>query len=84
MDVEIFWKRSTKNDGRVWMTINGHTVIDYKGSTKINDPIRVIMLFTNYANKPMDQWIDNIEIWNNYPCAIRKSCHDNKYKNIRN
>jgi hypothetical protein len=84
MDVEIFWKRSTKNDGRVWMTINGHTVIDYKGSTKINDPIRVIMLFTNYANKPMDQWIDNIEIWNNYPCGIRKSCHDNKYKNIRN
>jgi hypothetical protein len=84
MDVEIFWKRCTKNDGRVCMTINGHTVIDYKGSTKINDPIRVIMLFTNYANKPMDQWIDNIEIWNNYPCGIRKSCHDNKYKNIRN
>ena len=84
MDVEIFWKRSTKDNGRVWLTINGHTVIDYKGPTKIEDPIRIIMLFTNYASKPLDQWIDNIEIWNSYPCGIRKSCHNNNYKNIGN
>ena len=84
MDIEIFWKRSSKNDGRVSLTVNGENVIDYKGSTKLKDPIRVIMLFTNYANKPIDQWIDNIEIWNHYPCGIRKSCHNNNYKNIEN
>ncbi len=84
MDIEIYWNRSTHDDGRVWLTVNGNKVIDYKGSTKIEDPIRIIMLFTNYAKKPIDQWIDNIEIWDNYPCGLRKSCHNNPYKNIEN
>jgi len=81
MDIEIYWKRSTKDDGRVWLTVNGNNVIDYKGSTKIEDPIQAIMLFTNYAKKPISQWIDNIEIWDGYPCGILKSCHNNEYKN---
>jgi len=84
MDIEIFWKRSTKDDGRVWLTVNGNNVIDYKGSTKIKDPIQAIMLFTNYSNKPLTQWIDNIEIWDSYPCGIRQSCHNNNYKNQEN
>jgi hypothetical protein len=80
MDIEIFWKRSTKDDGRVWLSVNGNNVIDYKGNTKIKDPIRAIMLFTNYSNKPIKQWIDNIEIWDDYPCGIRQSCHNNNYE----
>ena len=79
MDVEIFWKRSNKGDGRVWLSVNGTTVIDFKGPTKIEDPIRAIMLFTNYSKNPIDQWIDNIEIWDGYPCGLRRSCHDNDY-----
>jgi uncharacterized protein (UPF0216 family) len=75
MDVEIFWKRSTGNDGRVWLTIDGETVIDYHGSTKLVDPIRIIMLYTNYASAPLDQWIDNVEVWDDFPCKTGKSCH---------
>jgi len=75
IDVEIFWKRSKGKDGRVWLAIDGTTVINYKGSTKVIDPIRIIMLYTNYASAPLDQWIDNIEVWDNFPCKIGKSCH---------
>jgi hypothetical protein len=75
IDVEIFWKRSTKSDGRVWLTIDGETVIDYNGSTKLVDPIRIIMLFTNYASVPLDQWIDNVEVWDDFPYGTGISCH---------
>ena len=75
MDVEIFWKRSSKEDGKVWLSIDGKTVIDYNGTTKLIDPIRIIMLFTNYASVPLDQWIDNIEVWDDFPCGTNKSCH---------
>jgi hypothetical protein len=75
IDVEIFWKRSTKSDGRVWLTIDGKTVIDYNGSTKLVDPIRIIMLFTNYASVPLDQWIDNVEVWDDFPYGTGISCH---------
>ena len=75
MDVEIFWKRSKGKDGRVWLSIDGKKVIDYHGSTKLIDPIRIIMLFTNYANNPIDQWIDNVEVWDDFPCETGKSCH---------
>ena len=77
MDIEIFWNRSTnKKDGRVWLTIDGKTAIDYHGITKFeDDPINEIMLFTNYANVPLDQWIDNLEVWSDFPCGEGKSCH---------
>jgi len=75
MDVEIFWKRSKNNDGRVWLTIDGQTILNYQGSTKLVDPIQIIMLFTNYASSPLDQWIDNIEVWDDFPCKKGKSCH---------
>ena len=78
IDVEIFWKRSKGKDGRVWLSINGKTAIDYHGKTKLKDPIRIIMPYTNYSSRPIDQWIDNVEIWDNFPCGKGKSCHKNK------
>ena len=78
IDVEIFWKRSKGNDGRVWLSINGKKAIDYHGKTKLKDPIRIIMPYTNYSSRPIDQWIDNVEIWDNFPCGNDKSCHNNK------
>ena len=75
-DVEIFWDRSSNNNGRVWLAINGEIVFDYIGVTKIKDPIHEMMLFTNYASVPLEQWVDNIEIWSDFPCGIGKSCHD--------
>jgi len=75
-DVEIFWNRSAKSDGKVWLAINGEVVIDYRGVTKIKDPIHEMMLFTNYASVPLEQWVDNIEIWSDFPCGIARSCYD--------
>ena len=78
IDVEMFWKRSKGNDGRVWLSINGKKTIDYHGKTKLKDPIRIIMPYTNYSSRPIDQWIDNVKIWDNFPCGNSKSCHKNK------
>jgi len=83
IDVEIFWKRSKGSDGRVWLAINGKKTIDYHGETKLKDPIRIIMPYTNYSNNPIDQWIDNVEIWDNFPCGNGKSCHKNKNKILK-
>lgn len=77
MDIEIFWSRSKKDDGRVWLAVDGKVIIDYRGATKLKEPIHEIMLFTNYASTPIEQWIDNIEIWDNFPCGEGKSCHKN-------
>jgi hypothetical protein len=75
-NVEIFWNRSSKENGRVWLAINGKVVIDYRGITKLEDPINEIMLFTNYASVAIEQWVDNIEIWSDFPCGIAQSCYD--------
>ncbi len=66
-DVELSWHRSKNSDGHVWWAINGETIVDYHGKTKIKDPINAIMVFTNYASTPIEQWIDNIEITEKIP-----------------
>lgn len=73
MEIEIFWERG--KHGRVWLNVDGERVLNYEGRTKLLDPIRFIMFFTNYAKTPIDQWIDNIEIWDDYPCDGKKSCY---------
>jgi hypothetical protein len=79
-DIELFWYRSLNDDGRVWWAVNGQVINDYHGRVKIKEPIHEIMLFTNYSNSPIHQWIDNIEIWDNFPCGKGMSCHDYKNK----
>ncbi len=73
--VEIFWDRSVNDDGRVWLAIDGQVVIDYKGKTKKREPIHEIMLFTNYSKHPIEQWVSNIELWDDFPCGRGKSCY---------
>ena len=67
MDVELYWYRSSTDDGRVWWSVNGKLIVDYHGPTKIKESIHEIMLFTNYANKPIEQWVTNIEVWDGFP-----------------
>jgi len=81
-DVEIFWNRSKGDNGRVWMAIDGEEVIDYQGSTKLDDAMHQIMLFTNYSNAPIEQWVDNVEVWSDYPCGEGKSCHESSTNSI--
>ncbi|RLD30493.1 MAG: hypothetical protein DRI73_10265, partial [Bacteroidetes bacterium] len=66
-DMEIYWHRSSQDNGRVWWGIDSETIADYSGQTKLVDPINAVMVFTNYASGPFHQWIDNIEIWSSLP-----------------
>ena len=74
-DVEIYWYRSKFKNGRVWLAIDGRVLIDYRGRTMLDEPIHEMMLFTNYANGPLEQWVDNLEIWDTFPCGKGKSCN---------
>ena len=83
-DVEIYWNRSkNKKEGRVWLAIDGKVVIDYKGQTMLEEPINQMMLFTNYAVAPIEQWVDNVEIWDDFPCGEGKSCHEEENQKIK-
>ena len=57
------------------MAVDGAIVFNYFGPTVKDEAIYQIMLFTNYSNVPIEQWIDNVEIWDNFPCGIGKSCY---------
>lgn len=74
-EVEVFWHRSQNTDGRVWLAIDGEVVIDYRGVTKLEEPIHEIMLFTNYAAVPLKQWVNNVEVWSDFPCGEAQSCY---------
>ncbi len=75
LSVEFFWHRSTGDDGRFWWAINGNVVADHFGPNKIAEPIDRIMLFTNYSSADsIGQWIDDIEIWDGFPCGEGIPC----------
>ena len=74
--VEFFWHRSTGKDGRFWWAVDGQVIADHHGANKIADPIDRIMLFTTYAERyPLTQLVDDIEIWDGFPCGEGKSCY---------
>jgi hypothetical protein len=68
---ETFIHRSAGNDGRIWTAINGQTIADHHGSNMGSEhqAIDRMMLFQNYGggDKPIGQWIDDVEIWNGMP-----------------
>jgi hypothetical protein len=66
--VEFFTHRSN-SDGRTWMKVNGETVFDHTGDNigVNNAPINRIFLGNPYANKPVDVWIDDVQIWDGVP-----------------
>jgi hypothetical protein len=66
--VEFFTHRSD-SDGRVWLKIDGQTVFDHTGDNigVNNAPIDRIFLANPYASKPIDIYVDNIQIWDGVP-----------------
>ncbi len=62
-DVDIVWKRSTKKDWKVVWKINNQVVWEYSWITKLKDPINQVMLITNYASSPLEQWVDNLKVF---------------------
>jgi hypothetical protein len=70
---EVFWHRSGGSDGRVWMALNGQTLVDKFGpNIGVNgSPIDRIFLTQLYsaATYPLEQWTDDIQIWSGFPVA---------------
>ena len=68
---EVFWHRSTGNDGRVWMAANGQVIADHYGpNVGVNGAaINRIMMPNLYSggSYPIYQWMDDVEIWNGFP-----------------
>jgi len=70
---EVFWHRSGGGDGRVWMAVNGQTIVDKLGpNVGVNGaPIDRIMFMQLYsgASYPLQQWTDDVQIWKGFPSA---------------
>ena len=68
---EVFWHRSSGNDGRVWMAVNGQPIVDHSGpNIGINNaPIDRIMMPNLYSggSYPIYQWVDDVQIWDGFP-----------------
>jgi hypothetical protein len=75
--LEFFWHRSTGNDGRFWWAMNGNIIADHIGPNKDIEPIDRIMLFTAYSGSDsINQWVDDVEIWDDFPCGEGIPCFD--------
>ena len=68
---EVFWHRSSGEDGRVWMAVNGNVIADHYGPNMgVNSaPINRIFMPNLYSGStyPIYQWLDDVEIWNGFP-----------------
>jgi hypothetical protein len=68
---EIFWHRSTLNDGRVAVAVNGQVICDRYGPNigANSAPINRIMIGAVYGGGPypMYQWVDDLQIWDGIP-----------------
>ena len=71
--LEVYWKRSSGSDGRVWMAVNGQVLGDRRGPNMgpANAPINRIMMNQLYTGGglPAYQWADDVQIWSTFPTA---------------
>ena len=68
---EAFWHRTSGNDGRVWMAVNGRPIVDHRGPNigVYKAPIDRIMMPNLYSGGayPIYQWVDDVQIWDGFP-----------------
>lgn len=69
--LEVFWKLSSGNDGQVKVAINGNKIIEHQGQNRKSDTRKPqYHIFKNYGGSGRRyQYIDDLEIWDNVPCA---------------
>jgi hypothetical protein len=69
--VEVFWHRSSANDGRWWMAVNGQVLVDHYGPNMgiYNAAINRIMPSLLYTSTgyPTYHWVDDLQIWDGFP-----------------
>ncbi|MCE9551678.1 MAG: hypothetical protein K8R50_11900 [Betaproteobacteria bacterium] len=82
--VEVYWHRSSGEDGRYWAAVNGEVIVDYHGSTmgKFNLPITRIFSTLDYSggHSSGDQsssgtHTTGLEYWDGFPCGDGVSCY---------
>ena len=70
---EIYMKRSTGSDGRVWVAIDGKVLADKWGANfgPNRSPINRIMTTLLYSGSsyPIYQWVDDMQLWTTFPTA---------------
>jgi hypothetical protein len=75
--IEVYWKRNSGADGRIWMAVDGHVIADKHGPNlgPNESPINRIMLTQLYSGSPypISEWIDDVQIWSTFPTASRGS-----------
>lgn len=64
--LELYWKHSAGDDGRIWVAIDGTTLFDHHGRTMRANPVAVFNPFKVYGTLG-EAWYDDIEIWDNIP-----------------
>jgi len=71
--VEVFWRHSLGDDGRIWIAIDGQTIADYKGPTQKDsdlskwNPFKVYTGTNSLDTGMAYQWIDGFEIHTDIP-----------------
>ncbi|MGQ0802378.1 MAG: hypothetical protein ACT4PI_00720 [Actinomycetota bacterium] len=70
--LEVYWDLDPV-DGRLWVGVNGQTLFDHHGRTRLEAPLAAVHLLKVYtganslAHGPAYQWVDNIEMRNGPP-----------------
>lgn len=70
--LEVFWKHSSLEEGRIWVAVNGVDVFYHRGRNKINEKIGVWNPFKMLGSLELglqEQWITNVEVWNDIPLS---------------
>lgn len=69
---ETFWHRSSDDDGRIWMAVDGQVIADRRGPNTgaaclgIN---RILWNLYSGSRLPISQWLDDLQIWDGFPVA---------------
>lgn len=72
--LEVYWKRSAGRDGRAWFAVNGKVIADRSGpnigprGSRINR-VMVNQLYASSGAYPIYQWVDDLQIWSDFPAA---------------
>ena len=75
--LEVFWKLSEGNDGRILVKVDGQELFDHHGPTRKDSELRQLNIFKLYTGKnslsraPAKQWIDDFELWSGIPGSSR-------------
>jgi hypothetical protein len=68
---DVYWRRSTGDDGFIWMAVNCDTIAERAGPNFGADrlPVNRIMAPMLYAGSamPVYQWVDRLEVWSEPP-----------------